>query len=228
MKTLIFEGAGWEDADSSKATDVGNCRIRTAFTNNNGKTIYLELSSMEVHDKKAIVGYNTYLHDCFEVAYGSNYGRKYRRGTDIGEYSKVNILAWVNANLNCSFDEMQVCNNGKYRVSTGKDSGYNTIAGISVYDKEYEIRQYFINKKIDEILQNEQLLTLVNECKINMESLRKVLAGAIESKDLHWYDLKRDRSNDKSYRNNIIACNAFRSQAEPIILDNLQEVAKNA
>lgn len=43
MKTLYFEGAGWSDTDSS--TNVGNCRIRTAFTNDDGRQIYLEMSS---------------------------------------------------------------------------------------------------------------------------------------------------------------------------------------
>jgi len=43
MKTLIFEGAGWADADTSKATDVTNCRIRTRLRNNSGRVIYLEI-----------------------------------------------------------------------------------------------------------------------------------------------------------------------------------------
>ncbi len=41
-KTLYFEGAGW---DGCKAEYNGvNCRIRTAFHNNDGRMIYLELS----------------------------------------------------------------------------------------------------------------------------------------------------------------------------------------
>lgn len=47
MKTLYFEGAGWSDAESSKAT-VGNCRIRTAFHTMNGEQIYLEMSCVSV------------------------------------------------------------------------------------------------------------------------------------------------------------------------------------
>lgn len=47
VKTLYFEGAGWEDAESSKAT-IGNCRIRTAFHRADGQPIYLELSCSSV------------------------------------------------------------------------------------------------------------------------------------------------------------------------------------
>ena len=47
MKTLYFEGAGWEDAESSKAT-IGNCRVRTAFRRSDGSPVYLELSCSSV------------------------------------------------------------------------------------------------------------------------------------------------------------------------------------
>jgi len=36
MRTLYFEGAGWDKADVSIAT-IGNCRCRTAFKNDEGK-----------------------------------------------------------------------------------------------------------------------------------------------------------------------------------------------
>lgn len=49
MKTLIFEGAGWSSADSSKASDVGNCRIRATFLNKQGKQIYIELNGTIPH-----------------------------------------------------------------------------------------------------------------------------------------------------------------------------------
>jgi len=38
VKTLFFEGAG-----AVERGDVENCRIRTAFTTNDGKKVYLEL-----------------------------------------------------------------------------------------------------------------------------------------------------------------------------------------
>ena len=43
MKTLVFEGAGWAGADTSKRTDVTNCRIRTRIKNREGRIIYLEM-----------------------------------------------------------------------------------------------------------------------------------------------------------------------------------------
>ena len=48
-KTLYFEGAGSAYADSAKNTDVGNCRIRTAFHAKRGKRVYLELSGIRPH-----------------------------------------------------------------------------------------------------------------------------------------------------------------------------------
>ena len=30
-KLIKFEGAGWASADTSKATDMKNCRVRTTF-----------------------------------------------------------------------------------------------------------------------------------------------------------------------------------------------------
>jgi len=51
-KTLYFEGAGWADAESSRSTDVKNCRIRTAFTNNENKKIYLEILQGNIYNQK--------------------------------------------------------------------------------------------------------------------------------------------------------------------------------
>lgn len=41
-KILYFEGAGME---GTQKNDVENCRIRTAFTNDLGEKIYLEVTS---------------------------------------------------------------------------------------------------------------------------------------------------------------------------------------
>ncbi len=46
MKMLYFEGAGWSNADISKAT-IGNCRIRTAFHLDDGRAVYLEINGSE-------------------------------------------------------------------------------------------------------------------------------------------------------------------------------------
>ena len=49
-KTLYFEGAG---CSGTKRNDVENCRIRTAFHNDKGESIYLELTSCEVSKHSA-------------------------------------------------------------------------------------------------------------------------------------------------------------------------------
>ena len=142
-KTLYFEGAGCVPCN-----DVENCRIRTAFTNKDGKKIYIEFLSGYKHTK---------------VEYGKN-GRKLKNPKWISEdgylscdfchyitddpeiddcnqsrldcernqeiekvkYTKENILAFVNQYCNADFDEIVVLDNlAGYRVH--RDSGkYNT------------------------------------------------------------------------------------------------------
>ena len=112
MKTLFFEGAGCVPRG-----DVENCRIRTAFTNDDGKKIYLELSGMEVtkHTPDRLknfqnVGFVDHCHyitdekpndDC------NKYKLTIERRTHF-EYSKQGILDFVNSQLDCSFDQIIV------------------------------------------------------------------------------------------------------------------------
>lgn len=124
-KTLYFEGAGCVPCN-----DVENCRIRTAFTNKDGKKIYIELISGYKHTK---------------IEYGKN-GRKLKHPKMISEdgylycdfchyitedseiddcndsclpcernaemekvkYTKENILAFVNENCNADFEEVVI------------------------------------------------------------------------------------------------------------------------
>lgn len=133
-KTLYFEGAGCVPCN-----DVENCRIRTAFTNKEGKKIYIEFLSGYKHTK---------------VEYGEN-GRKLKNPKWISEdgylscdfchyitdnpeiddcnqsrldcernqkiekvkYTKENILAFVNEHCNADFDEIVVLDDlAGYRV----------------------------------------------------------------------------------------------------------------
>lgn len=56
MKTLYFEGAGWEKAERSINT-IGNCRVRTAFHLDNGKGVYLEIVCCEMlGERKKLYG----------------------------------------------------------------------------------------------------------------------------------------------------------------------------
>lgn len=111
-RILYFEGAGWEEADSSKATDVGNCRIRTVFTNKKAESIYLELSCTEVGKRSSprikYLTYAGFVTDCFFVTGDDDDCNKHgivNRNSVVFEYNRENILSYVNS-LGCDFDEV--------------------------------------------------------------------------------------------------------------------------
>jgi len=153
MKILYFEGAGWADADTSKASDVGNCRIRTAFTNNNGKKIYLEMTSCMIHkyNKKRFIGFKNvvgFVDSCFYI-FGDDDENKHRisdveRSTVI-EFTKVNVLSLINNKLNCSFDDfITLPNLAGYSVHKS-DGGYN-FGDKFVFDEKLTAQREKINK----------------------------------------------------------------------------------
>lgn len=132
MKNLIFEGAGWADADTSKATDVGNCRIRTRLRNNSGRIIYLEIICCHFENPKVMpewakgFDYGAYIDSVFytDLSWDNNrnFSRELQPLTNIHfEYNKDNILKFVNDNLNCSFNNMIVYNNGEVRVHNSEE-----------------------------------------------------------------------------------------------------------
>lgn len=139
MKTLIFEGAGWEGADTSKATDVTNCRIRTRLQNNSGRVIYLEMGCCHSYAKN--LNYATHIDHLFYCDSKWDDRRSFSRElqplTNIHfEYNKENILEFVNEKLNCSFDDMIVYNNNEVRV-------HDTIEPLcSCAEGEYKNYQY--------------------------------------------------------------------------------------
>ena len=126
-KTLIFEGAGWVDADISKATDVSNCRIRTRLRNNSGRVIYLEMGCCHFENPKFTpkyakgLNYATHIDHLFYCDSEEDNKNCFSKGleplTNISfEYNKENILKFVNEKLNCSFEDMVVYNNNEVRV----------------------------------------------------------------------------------------------------------------
>ena len=158
MKTLYFEGAGWFDADSSKATNVGNCRIRTAFTNDEGKQIYLEMTSANEYGGKGkpIVNHNVvfrrwlYISHLFYITGGnddenlSSIPFDWRQVKTI-DYTKENIVSWVNEHLNCSFDAMEVLEDMEgYRVFADHDE-YNFMEDHTVNPERTAARQAAYN-----------------------------------------------------------------------------------
>lgn len=143
-KVLYFEGAGCE---GTQYNDVENCRIRTAFTNNDGDKIYLELLCGHNSDKKSIIShylvcdYCHYITDdperddcnCSRLACERNQGR------GVIEWTKANIIKFVNENCNCDFTEIVIPNNlAGYRVFSDNkkvNKGYNMMEDFN-YDAE--------------------------------------------------------------------------------------------
>jgi hypothetical protein len=130
-KTLIFEGAGWAGADTSKATDVTNCRIRTRIRNNAGRLIYLELGGTYFDKKQKHyipkyadgLEYATHIDHLFYD--DAKWDKKRNFSCSLSpltnshfEYNKVNIIKFVNEKLDCSFDDMEVINEGLYVFDT--------------------------------------------------------------------------------------------------------------
>jgi hypothetical protein len=124
-KTLIFEGAG---CTGTGTTEVPNCRIRTRIRNNSGRLIYLEMGCCHFDKKTRIIpkyaeGLEYATHIDF-VHYDDAKWDKRRCHSEAlrqfehshFEYNKENILKFVNENLNCSFDDLQVINDNSVRV----------------------------------------------------------------------------------------------------------------
>lgn len=131
-KILLFEGAGCVPRG-----DVENCRIRTAFTNDEGKRIYLEITGSETtkHTPEHLKEYTNAAHvwhcfqctdetpndDCNLHRLRDPKGKAFERYNF--EYSRAGILEFVNKNLHCSFEAIEVCDGyepGAYRVHGDK------------------------------------------------------------------------------------------------------------
>jgi len=156
MKTLLFEGAGWSKADTSEAT-IGNCRCRTAFTNNKDEKIYLEISVGTQMKKKEIERYWLHIDFCFYITDDpkiddcneSRYHHDWMHTKENYEYSVEDITKWINKNLNCSFDNIEVLPDlSGYRVH-GENRSYNMMENY-VYNKELiEVRELIYNVYYD-------------------------------------------------------------------------------
>ncbi len=117
-KILNFEGAGWAGADSSKATNLTNCRIRTTFVNDLGKKIYLELG---VYDNRKLDS-KIKSHQGFLMPWHINFLFYTEEGSrhcseafqhdfnNTQEYTKENLLSFVNKVCSASFEKIEVHN----------------------------------------------------------------------------------------------------------------------
>lgn len=119
-KVLYFEGAGCVHGYGD--SDIENCRIRTAFTNNQGKKIYLELTSSEKtrynknfeRFKDKPFGYcAAFIDFCHFVTSDKddcNESRLEFERNYTFHYTKADLLQFINEKLNCSFDEVVILN----------------------------------------------------------------------------------------------------------------------
>lgn len=113
MNVLYFEGAGW-DYEVNEESDVCNYRIRTVFTNNEGEQIYIELGRANRptgKNRKKDFEWALRIDHLFNLADRANDG--YEMDKDYKEirelnYTKADIVNWINKNLNCNFDTIQV------------------------------------------------------------------------------------------------------------------------
>lgn len=147
-KILYFERAGM-DFDPSRQeygvepTDIGNYRIRTAFRNNFGKQIYLELTSgtyIETikigkrgqplkHPKEIRHPFRLHVSYAFDIELGENESPILITWNETKElpFTKRNVLNLVNEKLDCDFDSVVTLPMfSGYRVHDGQD-GYNLM-----------------------------------------------------------------------------------------------------
>jgi|LSQX01.3.fsa_nt_gb hypothetical protein len=154
-RVLYFEGAGWEGADSSKNT-IGNCRIRTAFTNNKGEKIYLEMGASTVYNKKTVVKYGLCVDHLFNITGDDQDINKnfipidYQDLRENYSYTTEDITRWINENLDCDFDTIMALPwLSGYRVHA-EGGGYN-LADNFVFDEELFNRRKKVENYFNEI-----------------------------------------------------------------------------
>jgi hypothetical protein len=159
MKILYFEGAGCVPRG-----EVENCRIRTAFTNKEGRQIYLELSgsenAYELKPKiKQIKGSFGWIDHCEYIDEGDyDGGVKKIQGLKASpnvnyqyNYTKAEILRIVNDILGGDFDAIMVLPDlSGYRVHKGK--GKCNFGDEFVYDEKRtkqaeRIQWYYYDKE---------------------------------------------------------------------------------
>jgi hypothetical protein len=162
MKTLFFEGAGRAEADTSKATDMKNCRVRTAFTNDEGQKIYLEMTAHEVTKRSTPkvqhFGYAGWVTDCSYITGDrDDYNNNRVKGAEgtVFEYNKENVLRFVNS-LGCSFEKVETLPDlAGYRVFKEGREGYN-YGDEFIYNPERTARAEKIHKHFYELEKTER------------------------------------------------------------------------
>lgn len=151
-KVLLFEGAGTNIYE--EGSDVGNYRIRTAFINNDGDQIYLELGGNVQNCKSAKrFGWYTHIDHAFNVSESTdeNISRIKLDNTFFKGYSKEDLTKYINKNFNCDFDTIKVLDWMEgYRVH-GDNGQYNLMDNHKVNEKRTVARNEAYNKIDKEI-----------------------------------------------------------------------------
>lgn len=165
-KVLYFEGAGCVPCN-----DVENCRIRTAFTNKEGKRIYIEFISgykhtlvkydkngMELKNPKTIsedgflyCDFCHYITDDPEIDDCNKSRLECERNSNIEKvkYTKENILNFVNKYCNADFDEIVVLDNlAGFKVFS--DGKHDTFASYN-YGDEFTYDKEVTEKRIEKV-----------------------------------------------------------------------------
>jgi len=151
---LYFEGAGG-DYDSNEKSDIGNYRIRTAFKNDEGKLIYLEMGGHDFGDKKKGTHWKTHIDHLFYITNDNddncNNNRINYNWQDIKDnvtYTKKDIIKCINKLCNTNFDTMEVLDfMENYRVHGGNYK-YNLMDSHIVNKKRTEARKK-VYKEVD-------------------------------------------------------------------------------
>jgi hypothetical protein len=215
MKTLYFEGAGMDFyEEAAKQSDVGNFRIRTAFTNDEGIQYYIELGRTNRHGYKgkskklvALSEWALRVDHLFDLAdRDKEFYEMKRDHKEIKEldYTKADITKWINENLNCSFDTIEVLDflDG-YRVHA--EGGLYNLIDLHEVNHErtakrkaaYEKMDQEYRKALNEKYSKIGLLEMDNEsitirCHASSEALEKAGLPRVKTisiepygKDLH-------------------------------------------
>lgn len=159
-KVLYFEGAG-----CAKAGEVANCRIRTAFTNDDGKKIYIELLSYTVetidhkkwkryseYEAGTVLGFCDYCNYITDDSSVDDSNESClpceRKGQFI--YTYEGIKNFINENCNASFDEIVVLDNlAGYRVFN--DDGKKNTSEMYNYGDTFAYDEELTEKRIAKV-----------------------------------------------------------------------------
>ena len=153
-KILYFKGAGYDEPEQNKQTDVGNPRIRTAFSDNKGKKIFMELRC-NMTPKKLVGSDSTYFGIPCTVQYivkDKNEENVFAENVFLKEkefvYSISGILKFVNSIKNVHFDKIQVLRHlSGYSVFTENrervNFGDEFVFDEGLFHRRVAIRNYF-------------------------------------------------------------------------------------